>query len=367
MKKDKILIIIICILAVVVLVLASLLLFKGKDYNSSKKDNPTPNNNSLETVETVDTSIFSVVTDSYKKIYALTDDGNKIELFDASEYNGVVYTYYNGKLYLYLHKYTPQDDTNTGNSYNALGYIDLNDNNYSFTKLSDIMAQGYPSSIAVVNNIIYYSSSAFDGIYKYNIDTQSSSISNDFDFDGKIGIKLYTISDGKLAYSTAGRTNEPPTVGIIDIKSNTRREISSNATFEYVYDGNIIYSQYDAVNNYSKWKYYEYNVSSESNKQISDSTSLYHQSIDLSFIMPFDNYYIYVNGNGLYKFENNNSQKLYEFNGGIYSINLISSKLLNVVYEVVKNPTMYGVFDLNELKFNDTQDHNSYSQVIYLP
>ena len=83
--------------------------------------------------------------------------------------------------------------------------------------------------------------------------------------------------------------------------------------------------------------------------------------------MPFDNYYIYVNGNGLYKFENNNSQKLYEFNGGIYSINLISSKLLNVVYEVVKNPTMYGVFDLNELKFNDTQDHNSYSQVIYLP
>lgn len=366
MKNNKVLIAIICILVVLVLALGGVLLFKGKDTNSQKTDNPTPNNNSSEKINS---SIISIATKAYDKIYAFTNNGNKIELLDVSEYNGgVIYTYSAGKLYLYLYKYTPgKFDVNTGKTiqesadYNTLGYIDLNNDNYSFTKLADINAKGTPSSIAVVNNNIYFTSSAFDGIYKYNIDNKNSSTSNDFNFDGKEGIALYTISNDKLAYSTSG------TIGIIDIKSNTKKEISSNADIEYVYNGNIIYTQYDTLYGEYKWKYYEYNANSESKKQISDSTSSV-RSIYNSFIIPVDNYYIYVNENTLYKYENSQSQKIYEFDDWINSINLISSKSLNIVYGVgLDTAEKYGVFDLSELKFNNTQDENLYSQVIYLP
>ena len=372
MKNTKLLIPIICILVVLLLALGGMLLFKDKDFNSQIKDNPTPNNNSSEKVNP---SIISIGTKSNKKICAVTNNGNEIELLDVSEYNGgTKYTYSSGKLYLYLYKYTPgKVDVNTGKtiqevaSYITLGYIDLNNDNYSFTKLADINAEGLPSSIAVINNNIYFTSSAFDGIYKYNIDTKNFSASNDFNFDDKKRINLYTISNDKLAYSTSGTASESPTIGIIDIKSNTKKEISSNATFEYVYNGNIIYTQYDAVNNYSKWKYYEYNANNERKKQISDSTSS-DRSIDNSFIIPVNNYYVYVNENTLYKYENSQSQKIYEFEGGIDSINLISSKTLNIVYGAgTGTAAKYGVFDLSELKFNNIKDENSYSKVIYLP
>ena len=360
MKNNKFLI----ILVVLVLVIGGAFLFKRKDDNSKNIDNSLKN-----------TNFISIATKSNDKIYALTNNGDEIELFDISEYNGgVVYTYSAGKLYLYLYKYTKGEaDVNTGKTiqevfdYNILGYIDLKNDNYSFTKLTDVDVKGSPSSIAVVNNDIYFTSSAFDGIYKYNIDSKNLSISKDFNLDDKKGINLYTISNGKIGYSTAGITNVSPTVGIVDIKSHTKKEISSNANFEYVYNGNIIYTQYEDINNFSKWKYYEYNVSSKSKKQISDSTSSY-TSIYNSFIIPVDNYYIYVNGNSLYKYVDNQSQKIYEFNGEISSISLNSSKTLNIVYgDDMYTDSKYGVFDVSESKFNDIQEKNSYSQVIYLP
>lgn len=373
MKNNKILIVIICILVVLVLALGGILLFKDNKTDTPKTDNPT-NNETKKENNNINSNIISIARKSDNKIYALTDSGNDIELMDVSEYNGgVVYTYNNGKLYLYLYKYTPgKTNVETGEviqefkDYNTLGYIDLTTNNYNFTKLSDVKTDGSPESIAVVDNIIYFSSSAFDGIYKYNIDTKESTTSSDFNFNGKTGIQLYTISNSKLAYSTAGTTNESPSIGIIDSKTGSKKEISSNANFEYVYNGKIIYTQYDAINNYSKWKYYEYNVKDDSSKQISDSTSSVTSVYD-SFVIPVDNYYVYVNENTLNKYSNGKSEKIYEFDGSIDSINLVSNNTLNVVYGAgMDTEAKYGNFDLSTLKLNDNQNDVSYSQVIYL-
>lgn len=372
MKNNKILIVIICILVVLVLALGGILLFKDNKTNTTKTDNPITNDETKEENNNINSNIISIARKSDNKIYALTDSGNDIELMDVHEYNGgVTYTYDNGKLYLYLYKYTPgKRNVETGDviqepkDYNTLGYIDLTANNYNFTKLSDVKIEGSPESIAVVDNIIYFSSSAYNGIYKYDIDAKEFTTSSDFNFDGKIRVKLYTISNSKLAYSTTGTINESPSIGIIDTKTGSKKEISSNANFEYVYNGKIIYTQYDAINNYSKWKYYEYNVKDDSSKQISDSTSSTTSVYD-SFVIPVDNYYVYVNENALNKYSNGKSEKIYEFDGSIDSINLVSNNTLNVVYGIITEPK-YGNFDLNTLKLNDNQNDVSYSQVIYL-
>lgn len=376
MKKNKILIVIICILVCLVLVFGGILLFKdnkdNKD-NTSKTDNPTTSDEINEVNNDFVVDIISIAKKSDDKIYALTYSGNEVELMDVSKYNGgVVYTYYNGKLYLYLYKYTSgKTNVETGEviqeskDYNTLGYIDLTADNYNFTKLSDVTTIGRPESIAIVDNIIYFSSSAFDGIYKYNIDTKKFTTTNEFNFNRKTNIQLYTISNSKLAYLISGITNEPSSIGIIDIKTGSKKEIVSNVKFEYVYNGKIIYAQYDDINNYSKWKYYEYNIKDDSFKQISDSTSSV-TSIYNSFIIPFDDYYIYVNKNTLNKYSNGKNEKIYEFDGSINSINLVSSNKLNVVYGSGMNTkAKCSIFDLNSLTLSNQNDI-SYSQVLYL-
>lgn len=372
MKKNKVLIV--CILFVLILVIGDILLFKKNKISDPKKDNSITDNVTKEENNTINHNIMSIVKESNNKIYALTYSGDAIELMDISEYNGgVVYAYDNGKLYLYLYKYTAgKTNTQTGEvvqeskDNNILGYIDLTTNNYKFTKLADVKTKGSPESIAIVGGIIYFSSSAYDGIYKYNIDTKEFTTLSDFDFSGKTGVQLYTISNSKLGYSTAGTTNESPSIGIIDIKNGSKKMISSNASFEYVYNDKIIYVQYDTLNNYSKWKYYEYNVKDGSSRQISDSTSSI-TGVDDSFIVPIDNYYVYVNENTLNKYSNEKSEKIYEFDGPIDSINLISRDKLSIVYSVDMNiEAKYGIFDLNSLTFNENQNDISYSKILYL-
>lgn len=364
MKNKKI---IICIIVFLVLILGVLLIFKGKDnsskgttnnINNSKKNNSI---NSNEKQQNINPNIFTIVTKSENKIYALTLDGEEIELFDISEYNGgSIYTYINGKLYLYLNKYT---DKNTNKS--ILGYIDLTKEDYEFTKLTDLEIKGTPSSIAVADNKIYFTSSVYDGIYRYNIDTKYLSNANNIEFkEGQIP-DLYTISDELIGYAVSSTTNESPSIGIINAKSKTKKEISNNASFEYVYNGNIIYTQYEK-NDYSKWTYYEYNINDKSSKQISDLTTS-SQSIYESYIVPVDNYYIYVNKNTLYKYDNNTNEKILEFKESIDNINLISKNKINIVYGNIRNNNFkYQTLDLDNLKLNDAENKNTYLQVIYI-
>ena len=362
MKNKKI---IICIIVFLVLILGLLLTLKGKDNQPTTNTTNNIKNNSLNNndnqKQSINPNIFSIVTKSDNKIYALTLDGQEIELFDISEYNGgSIYTYSNGKLYLYLNKYT---DKNTNKS--MLGYIDLTQEDYEFTKLTDLEIKGTPSSIAVADNKIYFISSVYDGIHRYNIDTKYLSMARNIEFkEGQIP-DLYTISDKLIGYAVSSTTNEAPSIGIINAKSKTKKEISNNASFEYIYNENIIYTQYEK-NDYSKWTYYEYNINDKSSKQISGLTTS-SQSIYESYIVPVDNYYIYVNNNALYKYDNNTSEKILEFKESIDNVSLISKQELNIVYGNIRNNNFkYQILDLDNLKLNDAENQNTYTHVIYI-
>ncbi len=317
--------------------------------------------NETEESKVDNSDIISLAVKSDNKVCAFTENGTEIELLDVAEYNGgVQYTYCDGKLYLYLCKYTEGE----GKNYNALGYINIAEGDYKFTKLAEVDTEGYPNSIAVANNTLYFTSSDFDGIYKYSIGTDEFSVFDDFDFRRQKGIKLYTVSDNKLAYSTAGTSEESPTVGIVDAEASTVKEIYSNASIGYIFNEKIICTVYG--DNYSRWTYTEYNVNDDTAVQISDTTSS-NTSISTSCIVPVDDYYVYVNTNSLYKYSNGKSEKLYEFETSVNNINLISKNVLSVAYgDDIQDEEKYGHFSLDKSEFSEIQNEVFYTQALYI-
>lgn len=228
----------------------------------SESPNEKENTESKDEKEIDDSNFISIATRDDNKIVVFTSGGSEIELMDLEPFNmdiggiNVVYTYSNNRLYVYV-------EEDIGKT--TLGYIDLNSDNKKFIKmLTTTLTIGDPSSIAIADNVIYYTSLAASGvckIHKYDINTNQSAIVNDFNFSkDNGGIFLYTVSDKQIGYYTMGSEGS---IGIIDVKTNLKKEIVSQADFEYVYNGNIIYSKNNT--------YYEYNIVSESSKQINNT------------------------------------------------------------------------------------------------
>lgn len=313
----------------------------------------------------IDSSIMSIAMKNDNKLYALTDNGKDILLMDVAQYNGgVTYTYYDGKLYLYLYKYTPGNQSTEAKDYNTLGYIDLTNDNYEFKKIADIEVNGSPESIAIANNVLYYTSSTSQDVYEYNLDTKKNGVVNIFDTDGII--KVYTLNDEEFVYSYFDSKKDASTLGIMDIKTKEKKDISNNGSVEYVYNDKIIYTEFDENDSYSTWKYFEYDVNSNKKKQVSDSTSS-NTSFYNSFIIPVDNYYAYINDSKLCKFVNDKEEVIYEFESSVDNITLNSKNTLNVSYGGgINTDVVYGTFDLETLKFNIIKDEVSYYNVLYL-
>lgn len=350
-KNNKIIVIsIITILSLLLLILLLLNNNKSKTNNKSK-------------IVKEENIFISIVTKSDQKIYGITDNNKEIELLDISEYNGgVVYTYINSKLYLYLQKY--QENKPYSNN-SILGYIDLNSSNYNLTTLTHVEDEGYPNSIAILDNTIYYTSSASKIIYNYNIDTKEKSTLTINNLNNNYSINLYSIENNTLIYSNPGSTNEKPKIGIIDINLSTNQELVTNSIIEYIYNNKIIYKKYNSEKNFSQWKYYEYDVANSQTRQISDITTS-NQGIYNSLIVPVEDYYIYVNENALYKYIDNQDEKIIELDGSIDNIILMGDKTLNIEYiDDLNQQYKYLNLNLDNLTTKETTENN-YSKVLYI-
>ena len=377
-KKNKGLVISVIFLSLVIVGLGGFIVYDKFLTNKTIKSTDNNKNKKEQKKDTIEKSsnIISVATNfEDKKIYGFKKDGSKIEIMDINEYTDAVYTYSDGKLYLYLYSYSPgKVNVDTGETIeeftqrSILGYIEINDNNHTFNKLTDIDADTLPGSIAIANNIIYYTYGN-DKIFQYNIGTKEISASNNFGLSGTI--YLYTISKDYLGYQVVpDYENGGPSMGIIDIKNEKADEIAPYTYLQYILNNKVIYLKYDTPNTYSSWTYYEYNINDKSSKQISESTK-HNQSLYDSYIIPINDYYIYVDENIIYKYINGKREKLYEIDNkytgyGTQTVNLISENTLHISYgSEYEAIYKYGNLNLDTLTFENTND-GSYSKILYI-
>lgn len=362
---------IILLFIVIIILLGAIILLVTKNNNSKEYDHDDNGNDKSNIDTSID--IDKISSDSYfisiatslgdnntKEIDAFTNNGEKVKLIDITNYDDAKYTYNDGKLYLYLETIIGDDGGDPARLINrcTIGYINLEEKNNEFIQLKSIDDFNVDSIAAANNNIYLVSDSK---IYGYNIEKDNLSTMDNIDYNYK-NANLFTLSNEMLGYFTEKAYEGYYSVGTINLKTNTKKEISSNANFQFVYDNKIIYKEYVEKNNYSKWKYYEYNIEDENKKQISDTVSGF--SMDNQLIVPFNNYYIFADNNVLYKHLNDNTEKLYEFDGTINNINLISISKLNIVYG--DDTTTYGTFDLDSLDFNTNKNEDYYYDILYL-
>jgi len=309
-------------------------------------------------------------------LVALTTNGDEISLMDVTKYYGkIYYTYRDYKLYLYFmlpnigveyNGPTPRDDE----FQHVLGYIDLNveKNQYTFTKLMEAKLRGWPESIAIIQDDIYYASYSRTGVvYRYNITNQTNTVFDEYELapDNAV-IHLYNVKDDFLIYEKYGNLSMDSYVGIINMKTKENKKIQSDARFEFIYGNKMIFRD-DYTN--GTWKYYEYDIKSDTINVISDKTSSVYTdamgNIEPSFIIPYKDGYIYVDYQSLYRYRNHNREKIYEFPNYITEINLLSDNTLYVNHYngLNENNTLSISDDLNMI---ETGKEVYYRRLLYI-
>jgi len=272
----------------------------------------------------------------------------------------IVYTYHQNKLYLYV-----QDATN--NDVNMLGFIDLNleGNSYPFIEFAKVQANGLPHSIAVLDDIIYYTSSASKHIiYQYDMITKE--ITEKEIFDTNVGgITLYSLENHQLVYQVSSYGNVPPIIGIMNTKTNEKHEIT-NGTIDFVYDNKIIYKQYE-YNNYDTWTYFEYDTKNEQKKKRSDVITRTVVADGISHIIPVDDGYIYVNDDTIYHYRENHIERLYQFDSFIDQIIIAPNNKIYLLHGYGPHYIPhYFVLNLKTLEKKELETYEFYSHVLYL-
>ena len=152
-------------------------------------------------------------------------------------------------------------------------------------------------------------------------------------------------------------------VGIINLDTNNKQIIDENANIEYIYNGKLIYRK-NSKNN-DEWIYFAYDIDNNNTYQISDSTYS-SENLYSSFIIPFDNYFIYVNRSKLYKYKNNKSKEIYDLKDNIDSINLISKDSINIFSYGDLSNTVNLDLNIKTLKQNKSNEEKRYYNVLYL-
>ena len=286
-----------------------------------------------------------VATNLKDSIFLIKEDGTKINLFDITNYKrGISYCFFDNKLYLYLN--------------NEIGYIDLLSEKYEYVKLEEL-GDNYAKSIAVTENTIYYISSS-NKIYKYNIDSKETEEINDDTFNNVNYI--YSIGNDSLAYYTAATMSSKPEIGIINLGDNKKNIISENASIEYTYNNYLIY-KVNAKDNTS-WIYYKYDPKNNKSTQISDSTHS-SENIYSSFIIPYDDYFIYANNSKLYSYDNK-TKELYDLKSNIDSMNLTAKNKLNIFSYGDFSDAINIELNIDNLKDDKIDEDKKLYNVIYI-
>ena len=317
MKKQNIIFILI-VLLVVILIIGGVLLFRK------------------DSVE------LEMIVTKGNSIYAINNLGEEIEIMDMSNYNDFVYTYKNNKLYLYLYTNKTIDGEVVEN--NFIGYIDLLDEEYELNSLSRATLEGTPESIAVTNDYIYLASSDYNGVYRYNI--VDSSITGWSDFYELNHVKLYSFINDGMVYA------EDNTLGLINIENDVLVKVAEG-DLSFICGNNIVYKEYESD---TSWIYKVYNISDEEVKNISDVIDTQQDSI-----LYIRDSYVYANGNSLYRNKDGVSEKIYEFNDYINSVNLGPDDLVYVSYGTDNVVSL----DIDTLEIND-YDSEVYLNILYI-
>ena len=364
MRKHKIQIVIILVLLIIVCILAGIFLFQEKEQSPEQ---PEPTTEVEQTPEVDDNEIVLIAENENGEISAIRGNGEEVVLMDPSRYDGFAYTYYQERLYLYL----GPDHSNEASSGNTLGYIDLTQDDYPFTILGEVVGENAPESIAVAGNTIYYTTST-GNIYLYNMESGNNVETHTLDIGANAS--LYTVSDEVMGYSSPGMESlsgsSDPSIGIVNVQTGEKQVIDDNAIVQFLYQGNLVYLKYVATD-HSTWEYYEYRISDGTITKISNETSAAVTSLDDTNIVPVEGGYIYVNQNTLYQFKNNEIQKLYEFDGPIYFMNLVSRNELNLMYQAQVNPeqntsvSYYQKLNLDTLELEEAEN-KQYSKMLYI-
>ena len=350
-KKGKRYIVIILVL--IMLGLASYIVYDKVikknivEENKDKEENNTTeiqNNESEEEKEytnlnpelkNVLTFNLSEVIENRDKLVAVTKDGKEILLADLSEYNGEVrYDFYNGKIYLYMQKYTAGKQENgivtvqpVHNTY--LAYIDLNqgDGNYKVNIITEISSNNSPESIAATSNAIYIVSSADMAVKKYSL------TDNKFEDTNIIGkdmiLELFSTKDGSdyLVYNIGWD------LYLLDTSTNESKIIENKSQLAFIYNGKILYHKSGTAGS-GKLIYCEYDIKTGEKKILSPEVGYGSASSDTENIIPYKDGYIYFTESKVMSYNEGNYKELFDYSdiGFIYGASRRGRVCEDVIY-----------------------------------
>lgn len=336
--------IIIPIVIVAVILLIVIAYFIINHFNNDDNKDNVLLNSELENTKLYATEINDVKKE--RKIVAVTDNKDKIEIYKASDYSyELLFEVVRDKMYIALIK---QNDT-------TFGYIDLNkgNGNYEFVKLREEKSRNIDNVyFAALDNKLYYQYIDDNSIYEYDMKIQSErkittcnthcGLINSIDDD----IIVYYKDDNAYSYN---------------ITSNKETKIADNATIYFTREDNLIYSVDDKNTEGNIKSINSYNVKSNTNKEL--FTSLINDSEQA--LIPYENGYIYVDGNKINKYDSNKISTLYEFEGSTDYITLLLKNTLSVITTFTcDNDTCYEtkIFDLEK---NKVVENAEYQQSYY--
>lgn len=350
---------IIFVLGVVLLASVYLLnLNKSTDPAEIPSDIPEVEEEGVEEIE-VEFVAFAML--SNKAIVGFTSDNQAITLLDISRYANVQYTYYENKLYVYLSEQAT--GASPASVTHSLGVIDLAEDaegHYNYLRLTDTNVVGWSMNIAALAGNIYIPSATWAELYKYSL--ASASLSKVDSLVDTPVLPLLFSSKNYLIYQ------DNDNIGYFNPSNGRKEIIASNASVEYIYQNKLIYTKFLTPSSYFDWTYYEYDLTTETTKPISEETTHFQTKLYYSYIVPVKNYFVYVERKSLYKYDHGRS-KLFEFNQNIESLTLIGNKLIAsydlCVLGPCTTPNGYYEFNLDTLTATEVISDDFYWHVIY--
>lgn len=336
--------IIIPVIVVAIIILIVIAYFIINIFNNKENGNNVSLNSELENTKLYATEVNN--TKKEKKIVAVTDNKNKIQIYKASDYSyTLLFEVVKDKMYIALVK---QNDT-------SFGYIDLNkgNGNYEFIKLREEKVESINDIyFAALDDKLYYQYNDDNSIYEYNMKSATerkiTTCNNNCGLINSVDEDIIIYYKDNNAYS-------------YNVISNQETKIADDATIYFTKENNLIYSVDDKNTEGNIKSINSYNVKSNDNK------TLFTSSINDSeqALIPYENGYIYVDGKKIYKYDSNKTSTLYEFEGSTEYITLLLKNILSVITTFnCDNDTCYEVKIL-DLEKNKIIENSEYQQSYY--
>lgn len=296
---------------------------KDKDNNltENKEDNNLPKKLNGELEETM---AFMVHDDlNHETIFALTKNGKEVKILDIEKeiYCVIDYTYENGSIYLHFNKYCANEEKEVSDYIGRFGKIDLTLGNGNYK--INFYDETFNDEIKLINlnNDIYFT----DGRLINRLDLNSQKI-----FDTHIvkneekenlWIDIEKISDTMIAYKSLGA------IYLYDIKLRKNTLLKKDVDSMFVIEDKIIMvKSADEIGD--KADIYEYDVTKKQERKI--GRQLKTNAWPYSNIIGYNDYYIYYDSHGVYKYQNNKETEIYNMESIDY-ISLVSEDTLKIV------------------------------------